>query len=261
MVLPNSHSLSFFSYDANKVVGSETSEARMRVLIDWNRQISYGECRYFINNLSLRTLREQMLEAGKCQQLEFQDLTEFKQFLKEYLFQNLDNDKAEIAIQQALLQWHQGGIQHATYRHTWIYALENFSNIRISEPISTVYFNSVPEGVRIIENNTYLEWVEVQPDNSLVKHTPEVQDSSCAQTNTTYLFHAEGIELQDLSIYCASPQLNAVFGNKPGEKMSLSNSFFRALYEFIIRLLTGYTPVAMAEPDDPQTSFPHPPLK
>ncbi len=252
----------FFSYDGKKAVTS--ADAGKRTLSDWNRQITAEQkCSYFINGINLRELRENILKEGKCQQLEFVDLAEFKQFLKEYLFKDLTDKKADVAVEHAILQWHQAGIQHATYQHTWAYTLEHFPNMQIPEPNCTVHFISTQEGVCINENNTYPEWVEVLSSGELKKHTPDETKAYCAHTSTTYLFTPESIELQGLSIDCPSLHFAQLFDKKPGEDIItlLTNCFFRALQAFIKRFYSDYTPVATAEPDEPQTTFVHPHLK
>jgi len=261
-ITPESNTMSFFSYDVKKAVRS--ADAGKRTLSDWNRQIEADKkCCYFINEINLRTLRENMLKEGLCQQLEFADIDEFKRFLKEYLFKDLEDDRADLAATHAMLQWHQSGIQHATHQHTWAYALAQFPMIHLSIPIFTVRFISTKEGVCINENNTYSEWVEQLPNGDVKKHSPAENEQYCAHTSTTYLFSPDGIQLQGLSIDCPSLPLAQLFDKKSGEgcMMYLTNLFFRALQAFIASFYSGYVPVSTSEPDEPQTTFAHPRLK
>ena len=257
----DANNLNFFRYDQKTTVTA--SDAGQRTLNDWNRQIEAGEtCSYIINTINLYHLRTTMIKEGKCQQLTFSDLAEFKQFLKAYIFKDMDTDKADVAVEHAILQWHQAGIQHATSRHTWAYALEYFKTVQIPEPVCTVYFMSTPEGVCINENNTYLEWAEVV-SGELKKHTSPDKAPYCAHTSTTYLFTADHIQLQGLSIDCPSSELSVVFDKKPGEDLLtyLTNLFFRALDAFLAQFYSDYIPLSTTEPDEPQTTFTHPPLK
>jgi hypothetical protein len=76
-MLPESDHINFFSYDVKKAVRS--ADAGKCTLSDWNRQIDADKkCCYFINEINLRTLRQNMLKEGLCQQLAFVDIDEFK---------------------------------------------------------------------------------------------------------------------------------------------------------------------------------------
>ena len=233
--------MNFFSYDTNNVVS--TADAGKQALSDWNRQNIAGEqCVYFINDVMLSELRANLLKEGKCQQLEFRDVEELQQFFKDYLFKDLSEEQANLAAIHASLQWHQSGIQHATYQHTWAYALKNFPNIQISAPTSHVHFMNTAEGALIIENNAYREWSKVQANGNLEKFTRTEKESHFAQTSTTYLFTPDSIRLQGLSIDCSEPGLAQLFDKQPEETTIayLTNRFFIALYMFIVGLFSDY---------------------
>lgn len=255
--------LNFFSYDNKKVVSA--ADAGKQTLSDWNRHIAAGErCSYFINGVKLSELRENMLKEGACQHLEFADPAELIQFFKDYLFKDLSTEQAEISAAQAILQWHQSGIQHATYQHTWAYALKNFPNLQLSSPTTNVHFINTTDGVLITENNAYREWTKVQSNGEVEKHSRTEKEPHFAQTSTTYLFTPEGIQLQGLSIDCTEQDLAPLFDKQPEETTIsyLTNRFFIALYAFIVSLFTDYTVVSMEEPEEEtHTIFKHPNLK
>lgn len=255
--------LNFFSYDNKKAVS--TADAGKQTLTDWNRHIIVGErCGYFINGVKLSELRATMLAKGACQQLEFIDTSELTQFFKDYLFKDLSAEQADIAAAQAILQWHQSGIQHATYQHTWAYALKNFPNLQLSSPNTNVHFTNTADGVLITENNAYREWAKVKPNGEVEKHSRTEKEPHFAQTSTTYLFTPESVELQGLSIDCSEPDLTLLFDKQPEETgiSYLTNRFFIALYAFIMSFFSNYTAISTEEPDEgARTSFQHPNLK
>lgn len=257
------NTMNFFSYNSDNVVS--TADAGKQALSDWNRQILAGEnCSYFINHLRLSELRANLLKEGKCQQLEFQDVAALQQFFKDYLFKDLSDEQANLAAIHASLHWHQTGIQHATHRHTWAYALKNFSNLQISAPTSHVHFMNTAEGALIIENNAYREWSKVQANGSLAKFTRTEKESHFAQTSTTYLFTPDRIQLQGLSIDCSEPGLAQLFDKQPEETSIsyLTNRFFIALYMFILRFFSDYAAISTEEPEeDAPLTFKHPGLK
>ncbi|MBP6919350.1 MAG: hypothetical protein KBB94_10600 [Legionellaceae bacterium] len=253
--------MSFFSYDGKKTISA--ADAGQRTLSDWNRHIEADQTgRYFINGIKLSELRATMLKEGKCQQLVFADLAELKQFFKEYLFKDLSAERADLAAIHASLQWHQSGIQHATYQHTRAYALEYFPTVQIPEPEYHIHFVSTQEGVCITESNIYRELVEVLADKTIQKHTGDEKKGYCAQTSTTYLFTPENIQLEGIAIDCPNLRLAEVFDIQPEEDIItyLTNIFFRALYAFIARFYSGYAQLPTAEQEDSQTNFEHPRL-
>lgn len=254
--------MGFFSYDGGKAIS--TADAGQRTLVDWNRQLTADKtCSYFINGVKLSEIRAQLLKNGACQQLEFANIDELKQFFKDHLFKSLPEERAELAVTQASLQWHQAGIQHATYQHTRAYTLEHFPNVQISEPEYYIHFVSTADGASITESNIYREWVEVD-NGSLNKHAGDEKKGYCAQTSTTYLFTPESIQIEGMAIDCPDQRLAQIFDIQP-EKENLityvTNSFFRALYAFIALFYSGYTQVPTIEQEEPQTSFTHPRLK
>lgn len=261
--IKSNQNLGFFTYDSKKVASA--AAAGEQTLRDWNRQVVSKKCDYFINGVKLSDLRASIVKEKPDATLEFKDTEELKEFFKEFLFKDLEPEQAEIAATHALLQWHQWGILHATHQHTWNYALENFGNsIEISTPITNVYLANTVEGVLITEINAYREWSKVLPNGNLEKHKRTETEPHYAQTSTTYLFTPKSVELKALSIDCAEKDLSLLFDKQPEETTIsyLTNRFFLALYAFIARFFTDYSPVANEEPEqDTQTSFKHPDLK
>lgn len=259
----NHINMSFFSYDGEKTIS--TADAGSRTLVDWNRHVTADKtCGYFINGVPLSDIRAQSLKDGACQQLEFADLAELKLFFKDHLFKNLDEERAELAVTQASLQWHQAGIQHATYQHTRAYTLKHFPNVQIPEPEYHIHFVSTADGVSITESNIYRKWLEVYNNGSFNIHEGDEKKGYCAQTSTTYLFTPESIQIEGMSIDCPDQRLAQIFDVQPETDNLITyvtNSFFRALYAFIALFYSGYTQVSTIEQEEPQTSFTHPRLK
>lgn len=263
--------LNFFSYDSE-----ETATASMggeRTLSDWNRQVLAGKkCSYYINGVQLSEMVNNKPFA-KIQELESfykknlftnmaspdagtrpgrllrkvrkpgsSETSNANLLLKTKIRKSKSRlptaeEQANRAAKQACYQWHQAGIQHATYQHASKYSLENFPLIGISEPTECIInFKTVPGGVTITEENVFRQWEEKNPAGKKPKkHIRDEKQDYYAKTQTTYLFTADSIEVADLLIDCPSVDLAPVFDTRPtaDQEVRVGNRFLGSLYAFL----------------------------
>jgi hypothetical protein len=164
-------------------------------------------------------------------------------------------ERADLAAEQACLQWQQAGIQHATYQHANHYALDKFKKVGLPEPDFKINFESVPGGAKITEENTIRHWVENLPGGAIKRHKRSETEQYYAKTQTSYLFTPETIQVQDLVIDCPSTALAPIFDQRPTAEQGtrVSNSFLRTLYSFV----AGFT----AKPAAATTDLPSVPVE
>lgn len=252
--------IKFFDYNVKRT--AETAAKGTRTLEDWNRQVIAGEtCNYYINGVSLSVLRDKK---------PFKDVQELKEFFKTHLFNKMyeikkktpeDKDKprpvlskeeraakklriekikakrekaAERAAEQACLQMHQAGIQHATYQNAW--ELSEQQNIGIGLPDPTrppsttkIEFSAIPSGVKIIEENIFRKWIEKQHK----VHEQIGKEKYFAKTKSTYVFTPTEIEVKEVVIDCPTAALTPVFGKKLDGKQTSVGKFISSLYNLV----------------------------
>ena len=192
--------LSVLKYNVDNTVTA--AGAGINTLRDWNRWATSGDlCNYYINGVKLSDLRSTMKATKSCDQLEFRNSDELKEFFCDCIFKDMPSiEQRQLAADKACLHFHQSGIQNAAFNDFE----HKVPNIAFSQPKTNIYFNSEPSGVVIIEEHFINEWWE----NKTIKHQ---SDEYCVATETTYFFKPNEITLEDMRIDCRDPALKPVF--------------------------------------------------
>lgn len=270
--------LNFFSYDS--IETAKTSQQGERTLSDWNRHVRAGkQCGYYINGVQLsemvknkpfatvqelenfykknlftnmttpdsgspRTgrLLRRVLKPGKSEAGKTKHPLKTKTMKHKTTVHNAE-EQTNRAAKQACYQWHQAGIQHATYQHASKYSLEKFPLIGICEPTECIInFKTMPGGVTITEENVFRQWKEKNLSGTKPKdHIRDEKEDYYAKTQTTYLFTADSIEVADLLIDCPSVNLAPLFDTRPqaDQEVRVGNRFLRSLYSFLGQFSTS----------------------
>lgn len=152
----------------------------------------------------------------------------------------------DLAVQQACYQWHQAGIQHATYQYASRLSLEKFPKIGLTEPDSIIHFRGCDEGVLITEENTLRKWQEKDMSGRKpVTHQRKKDEEYYAYTKTEYLFTPTMIEIKDIEIDCPSSALAPMFDARPqAEQGKREGRFIRALYSYVEKLTSSTAKLA-----------------
>ncbi|MCL9683945.1 hypothetical protein [Legionella maioricensis] len=167
-------------------------------LSDWNRLITAPDkCEYYINGTKLSDLRQEPFVSRK----------ELKEFFKTTLFSQYKGDKLDALLENALDNFHQTGLQHATNFNT---NLVSSNSVKCTDPLSRIDFTSTEDGVLVKEDNKYQEIVDKGKKRDLITDPNKYH----ARTTTQYSFTDKGYEIQSLEIDCPSREVADVFDKR-----------------------------------------------
>lgn len=211
---------------------------------EWNRQIKAQEkCVYFINGVQLSTLRQEP----------FEHLEDFKAFLKEKLFPSQSTDDQKQLVEMILATGYQGGLFYATNSAMTKKSMP--TSVGLSQADIRIDLISDPEGLKIMEENKYRQWVETSTGE---KHICKENKPYYLKTQTTYVMKADSIKLCDLVVDCPSRHLAPIFDDRPQEEQIFRSPLFKSLVAYIIAALCGMAGFQNTPSKEEETIYPKP---
>ncbi|MFZ4077773.1 MAG: hypothetical protein ACOYKA_07295, partial [Legionellaceae bacterium] len=181
------------------------------------------------------------------------NLEDFKAFLKEKLFQSLPTQDQHQLVEMILATGYQGGLFYATNSAMTKKSMP--TNVGLSQADIRIDLISDPEGLKIIEENKYKQWVETSTGK---KHTCKETKPYYLKTQTTYVMKADTIKLSDLIVDCPSRHLAPIFDDRPREEQIFRSPLFKTLIAQIIATLCKRLGFENTPNKEEETIYPKP---